>query len=98
MDTGDLLIAPPAPDTTDRVLRIVGTLLDLDICWLYKRTYYFRLARGVSIEVRPESAGRFRLTAWQDGQLVATLWTHGSDTGRLAGAVGELADALDARV
>jgi hypothetical protein len=94
MNTGELLVAPPAPDTTDRVLCAIGSILELDVCWLYQCVYSFRLGYGREIRVSPDDAGRFRLSAWQDGREVATLWTLGRDPGRLAGAVGELAEAL----
>lgn len=94
MDTTDLLIAPPAPDRTLRVLRVIGAELGLDRCWLYQRRYHFTLGDGWTIALSPESAGRFRVEVCRWTRPVDTLWTLAEDDDRLAGLVADLAGGV----
>lgn len=94
MRTTDLLAATPAIDRIESTLRHVAGLLDVDRCFLYRRSYHFSLGEGWSISITPESAGRFRVDACKWSRPVLRYWTLAQDEDRLAGLVLDLAGGV----
>lgn len=94
MRTTDLLAATPAIDRIESTLQRVAELLDVDRCFLYRRSYHFSLGEGWTIAITPESAGRFRVAACKWSRPVVPFWTLATDVDRLAGLVLDLAGGV----
>jgi len=71
-------------------LRTAGAYLELDVTWLYNGSYHFRLGRGFTIALTPESAGRVRVDACRWTRPLTTLWALLEDTERIGSIVAEL--------
>lgn len=82
----------PSPEAISGALRVVGDLLQREVCWLYQRRFHFPLDEdGWTIALAPESAGRLRVEACRWTLPVVTLWAREDDGARLADVVLELA-------
>lgn len=77
----------PNGDLRD-ALCVVGDMLDVAVCWYYRRAFHFRLpASGWTLVITPESAGRLRVAPCHLSRPFDTKWVHVADRARLASLV-----------
>lgn len=85
-------VAPPSRLDTYIATRVVARVLGTTVAFESGSTAYFELGDGWMLALRPDSAGRVRLSACYGTAEVASLWSLARDHGRLAALVRALRD------
>lgn len=86
----------PSDRQTVGALRTVACALGLHCASVVGGTYYFIVSDEWALAVRPDDAGRFRVTACYGRSDVATLWAQADDRSRLADLAREFKAEIEA--
>ncbi|MDQ1584513.1 MAG: hypothetical protein QOF36_2567 [Microbacteriaceae bacterium] len=74
----------PTKAETWAALKLVGRVLDREVCYLVGSTHHYCLGEEGTISLTPDSGHRFRVERWRDGKVTCTLWALTEDPARLA--------------
>lgn len=65
-------------------LDVAADVLGVDVCWLYRGDFHFRLSDEWTVSLAPETAGRLRVGTWRCLTPRDRKWLRVGDSGRLA--------------
>ena len=68
-------------------LNVAADVLGVDVCWLYRGDFHFRLSGDWTVSLTPESAGRLRIGTWQSLAERDRKWVRSRDSSRVAALV-----------
>lgn len=86
----------PCTGVTFDLLRSVSDQLGVSVCFYLGGTFHFELGRrGWTLAVKPDSAGRFRVSVCEFAAEVSTKWVSSTDRARLARLVTEATEVID---
>lgn len=73
-----------------------GDALDIERCWLHRKSFHFPLGDGRSLAITPDTAERIRVEVFDPrGESVGTRWVLPGDRERLTQVVNDLADEVN---
>lgn len=81
----------PTPEIRN-TLEFVADVLGVEICWLYRGGFHFKLTGEWTISITPETAGRVRVETWWMLLARDRKWAMSDDRNRLGSLVR---DALE---
>lgn len=65
-------------------LDVAADVLGVDVCWLYRGDFHFRLSDEWTVSLAPETAGRLRVGTWRCLVSRDRKWVRIGDSSRLA--------------
>lgn len=85
----------PCTGVTFDALRFISDQLGVSVCFYLSGAFHFELGqRGWTLAVKPDSAGRFRVSVCEFAAEVSTKWVSTTDRARLARLVAEATEVM----